>query len=698
MKGSGDGRTVAANFGYLTLLQIAGYLFPLLTLPYLARVISVDGFGKIAFAAAVIVWFQTIADWGFNFTATRDVAKHKDDMEKVSEIFSNVLWARCLLMMLSFVLLLVCIFTVPKLHDNAAVILVTFLMIPGHIMFPDWFFQAVEKMKYITIFNVIIKLLFTVAIFIFVRDADDYILQPLINSVGYVICGIVAMYIIIGKWGVRLKRPSCSGIISTIKSSTDVFINNIFPNLYNSFSTLLLGFVGGAAANGLLDAGSRFIKLVRQFLESLSRAFFPFLSRRLDKHGLYVKINIGFAFCAFIVLFFGAPLIIDLFYTADFDGAVPVLRIMAFSVIFLSLSNIYGTNYLIVAGYEREMRKITVVSSLIGFLMAFILIPEYTYIGAAVTITATRGLVGIWSMFKVMSIRDDDSFRLKLLRIVGSRILPEKFYLKRLYRCLMGMPLDLENPRRFTEKLQWLKLYDRKPEYTMMVDKYAVKDYVASVIGEEYIIKTLGVWDRPEDIDWDSLPDRFVLKTTCGGGGSGVVVCRDKVGFDRTSAIEKLDYSLNRDIYRIYREWPYKDVPKRIIAEEYLESSAGSLDDYKFFCFNGEARVLFIATDRFNPDEETKFDFFDMDFNHLPFSNGHPFAAKPVAEPSQFGQMKYLAEKLSAGYPHIRVDFYEVQGKVYFGELTFYHNSGLVPIEPVEWDYKLGEWIKLERK
>ncbi len=694
LRQSRDGRTLLSNFGYLTLLQIAGYLFPLITLPYLAKVIGVDGFGKIAFAAAIIVWFKTIADWGFNFTATRDVAKNRDDREKVSEIFSNVLWARCFLMVVSFCLLMLCMAFIPKLQENAAVILATFLMIPGSIMFPDWYFQAVEKMKYITIFNVIIKTLFAASIFIFIKEPDDYILQPLIDSAGYLLCGAVAMYIIIGRWGVRLKRPSFRKIMDTIKSGTDVFINNIFPNLYNSFSTLLLGFVGGEAANGILDAGSRFIKLVRQFLESLSRAFFPFLSRKIEKHGLYAKINIGLAFVAFLVLFFGAPILIDIFYTDEFADSVPVLRVLSLSVVFLAMSNTYATNYLIIQGHERELRRITIICSVIGFFMAVVLVPKFSFMGAAVTITATRGMLGIWAMIKVMGIKGDP-LELRLLRMAGSRVLPEKLYMRLLYRCLMGQKLDLKNPKRFTEKLQWLKLYNRRPEYTAMVDKYAVKDYVAGIIGKEYIIPTLGVWDRPEDIDWDSLPERFVLKSTSGGGGGGVIVCRDKNTFDRSKAVEKLNYSLNRDIYRIYREWPYKDVPRRVIAEQYLENAADSLDDYKFLCFDGEAKILFIATDRFNPDEETKFDFFDMDFNHLPFSNRHPFATKPIKKPETFALMRSLAEKLAEGHPHIRVDLYEVEGKVYFGELTFYHNSGMVPIEPVEWDYKLGEWIRL---
>src|SRR5699024_6176021 len=230
------------------------YVFPLLTIPYLAKVIGVDSFGKIAFASAVVVWFQTIADWGFNFTATRDVAKNRDDKEKVSEIFSNVLWARMLLAVLSFLLLVIAILLIPEFKENKSILLITFLLIPGHILYPDWFFQAIEKMKYITIFNLLSKLLFTILIFVFIKKKSDFILQPLFTTLVYIVSGVIVMYLIKVKWKIKIKQPGIKNILKTIKGSTDVFINNITPNLYNSFSIVLLGFWGGPVANGLLDA------------------------------------------------------------------------------------------------------------------------------------------------------------------------------------------------------------------------------------------------------------------------------------------------------------------------------------------------------------------------------------------------------------------------------------------------------------
>jgi PST family polysaccharide transporter len=177
-----EGKVILTNFSYLFLLQIAGYLFPLLTMPYLARVIGADGFGRIAIASAVIMWIQTISDWGFNYTATRDVAKNRDDKDKVSHILSNVIWAKFILLFLSFIILLLLIYFVPIFRENYLVVLITFLMVPGHILFPDWFFQALERMKYITILNLLSKLLFTIAIFVFIKEKTDYIYQPLFIS------------------------------------------------------------------------------------------------------------------------------------------------------------------------------------------------------------------------------------------------------------------------------------------------------------------------------------------------------------------------------------------------------------------------------------------------------------------------------------------------------------------------------------
>lgn len=276
-------------------------------------------------------------------------------------------------------------------------------------------------------------------------------------------------------------------------------------------------------------------------------------------------------------------------------------------------------------------------------------------------------------------------------------IIPDKQYLKWRFRLEMGYPLNLNNPKTFSEKLQWLKLYNRKPEYTQMVDKYAAKDYVANIIGEEYIIPTLGVWDRFEDIDFDKLPNQFVLKTTHGGGGGGVVICKDKTTFNIDKAKSILERSLKQDIYTSLKEWPYKNVKKRIIAEEFIEIDNGELKDYKLFCFNGIPRYCQVIAGR--ETDITTIDWYDREWNHQHFHEpkDYPFSEKGHSRPRCLDEMWNIATKLSQGQPFLRVDFYEISNKIKFGELTFFPTSGFGGFKPIEWDYKLGEWIKLPK-
>lgn len=280
--------------------------------------------------------------------------------------------------------------------------------------------------------------------------------------------------------------------------------------------------------------------------------------------------------------------------------------------------------------------------------------------------------------------------------------LPDKLYLSLRYRCQMGHWINWKNPKTFTEKLQWLKVYDYKPEYTKMVDKLAVKDYVASRIGEEYIIPTLGVWDRVEDIDWDSLSDQFVLKTTHGGGGGGVVVCSDKTHFDKAKAIKKLLTSMHSNAGKTYRERPYLNVPRKIIAEKFMaertakvNTKNSDLPDYKFFCFNGKVKCFKIDFGRF---VEHHANYYSPKGKLLPFGEKglEPDPNHIEIMPENLNDMISIAEKLSKGFKFLRVDLYNVKGKIYFGELTFYPAAGMGAFIPEEWDEKLGGMLNLD--
>lgn len=277
---------------------------------------------------------------------------------------------------------------------------------------------------------------------------------------------------------------------------------------------------------------------------------------------------------------------------------------------------------------------------------------------------------------------------------------PEKLYLKIVYRLYMGETLNLGNPHTFQEKIQWLKRHRRKPVFTTMVDKLAVKKFVGNLIGEEYLIPTLGVWDRFDDINFEELPDRFVLKTTHGGGNCGVVVCPDKGSLDRKAARNKLEKSLAADIYDTLKEWPYKDVPRKIIAEEFIEMPGKEdLTDFKIYCFNGVPRYIQVIQDR---NTHETIDFFDTDWNRQEFYGLNPIArpvarpaALPIARPTGLNKMLEIAGILSKGTEFLRVDLYNTGDRILFGELTFFPASGLGTFTPSEWNITLGDMIAL---
>lgn len=265
--------------------------------------------------------------------------------------------------------------------------------------------------------------------------------------------------------------------------------------------------------------------------------------------------------------------------------------------------------------------------------------------------------------------------------------------IEKMYLYKTGKVLNLENPQYYTEKLQWLKLYDRKPIYTQMVDKIGAKLIIEEKVGKEYVVPTIGEWDSFDEINFEELPTKFILK--CSHDSGSYCICRDKNTFDIKSARKKINSSLHRNYYLTRREWPYKNVPHMILAEKLLEdSSTKELIDYKFFCFNGEPKIMYISADA---AKDTTTDFFDMDFKHLPIRMKDPNAKILPQKPLQFDEMKRIAAVLAEGIPHLRVDFYIVNNHLYVGEMTFYHMGGFTPIYPVEWDKKMGDWIVLPK-
>lgn len=274
---------------------------------------------------------------------------------------------------------------------------------------------------------------------------------------------------------------------------------------------------------------------------------------------------------------------------------------------------------------------------------------------------------------------------------------PDSLYLKLLYRVIMGRKLNLKNPKEYNEKLQWLKLNDRKPEYAIMVDKYEVRGYIAELLGEQYLIPCLGIYDSVEDIDIDALPDKFVLKCTHDSGS--VEICKDKSCYDMEGAKHRLSQAMKRNYYATYREWPYKYVKPRIIAEGYLEGDEGDLKDYKVMCFNGEAKIIEVHENRFVEGKVHTQTFYDREWEIVPLTQVETVTVdKPSERPRQLEEILRLSELIAKDMYHARIDWYIEGDKIYFGEITFYDGSGFESFSTPEMERMLGDMIKLPEK
>lgn len=303
--------------------------------------------------------------------------------------------------------------------------------------------------------------------------------------------------------------------------------------------------------------------------------------------------------------------------------------------------------------------------------------------------------VGVLELIDYRDVIKNREFRLKLTKLF--RILPDKPYLKLIYRIKTGRKLNLQDPKGYNEKLQWLKLYDVHPEYTELADKVKVRDYIKEQLGEGYTFPLLGTWDSFEDIDFNELPNSFVLK--CNHDSGSVKIIHDKNTLteqEKKSLAKFYRGRLKLNSYYAGREYPYKNIKPCILAEPLMEAEGetGGICDYKFFCFNGEPKLMFIVSGRFSEKHE---DYYDMDFNHLLIEKGSTDSGITRERPPFFDQMKEIAAKLSKGMPQVRMDFYEINGKIYFGEFTFFCAGGFLLFTPEEWERKIGDYINIEQ-
>lgn len=388
-----DRKVLIENFLSLTFLKVLGMVLPLITLPYLIRVLGFERYGIIVLANSLMVYFQSVTDFSFMITATRDVAVFRSSPKKLNLIFSNVLLVKCLFLAISLLFILFIVLLYEPFYNNKEIFLLSTLSLLGHALLPDWFFQGVERMKVITIISTIIRVIFTVSVFIFIANENDYWLLPLLQGLGSVGAGAAAQYIMLNKYNIKFYWLKPQRLKNTIKSNFPIFVNQFFPTLYNNTSTFLLGLLTNTYFVGVYDALKKITDILVSLMGILSRVFFPFLSRKSSAFIKYKNLMLIACIGLVVLIMAGYKLIIS-FLNVDYIHAFWVLSILLVSTIGYALYNIFGLNYFIVRREDRLVMKNTISSSIIGFITAFPLIYFYGILGAAFNLALARMLMG----------------------------------------------------------------------------------------------------------------------------------------------------------------------------------------------------------------------------------------------------------------------------------------------------------------
>ncbi len=384
-----DKKRLLSNFLSLSILQGANYILPLITLPYLVRVLGAEKFGLIMFAQAFIQYFVTLTDYGFNLSATREISIHRDNKEKVSEIFSSIMIIKFGLLILSFILLTLIVFSFEKFRKDWIIYYLTFGIVVGQVLFPVWLFQGMEKMKYITFLNILSKLLFTVAIFIFIHKTSDFIYVPLINSLGFITAGIIGLWIVFKTFNITFKYIGRNILIHHLKEGWHIFISSVAINLYTVSNTFILGIFTNNTIVGYYSAAEKLIKAIQGLLIPVSQTIYPYISKlineSLKKAILFLKkmlILIGsISFLFSLILFLFSEEIVNIVLGYQYKESIVVLKILAFLPFIVALSNLFGIQTMLTLNYKKAFSNILVSASIINILLAFILVPLYKHIG-----------------------------------------------------------------------------------------------------------------------------------------------------------------------------------------------------------------------------------------------------------------------------------------------------------------------------
>lgn len=389
--GSSTRKRLTENFFSLSILQVVNYLLPLITLPYLVRVLGPEKFGLIAFAQAFVMYLVILTDYGFNLSATREISINREDKEKVSEIFSSVIAVKIFLGILSFVILAVILVFIPKFGNDWLIYIFAFGMVLGNILFPVWFFQGMEKMKYITILNIVAKGIFTICIFIFIRKMADYSYVPLINSLGFMVAGGLSLRIVFKDFGVKFRLPTLESIKHQLKEGWHIFISTITASVY----TISIPFITGLLTNNIIvgyySAGEKIIRALEGLLNPLSQTIYPYISKLSQKSKKLalifikklIKVVGSFTFFLSFTIFVSAPLISNIILGEQFIESITVIRILAFLIFAKGVGHIFLLQTMLNFKHDRAVFKIVIIAAVISIIVAFLLIPTFLHKGAA---------------------------------------------------------------------------------------------------------------------------------------------------------------------------------------------------------------------------------------------------------------------------------------------------------------------------
>ncbi|MEB8344830.1 oligosaccharide flippase family protein [Flavobacteriaceae bacterium KMM 6898] len=396
-----DGKALVENLISLSSLQIIGMIMPLITLPYLIRVLGFDHYGIVVLAISLIAYFQSITDFSFKITATRDVSLFRDNQKKLNIIYSKVLIVKILFLLISLFIITLIVLLFPLFYNERLVFFLSTLTLVGYTIFPEWFFQGIERMKYITFLNIGIKLFFTVCVFIFIKEEEDYWIYPLLQGMGLIGAGIVGQFIMVKTYKLRFIWLKWQIIKNTIKSNYPIFINQFVPNLYNNTTTFLVGILTGSYLVGIYDSINKVVSLCITLLNIVSNVFFPYLNRRKGAFKKYKKYMGTLSIIMVIGIIAINPLIFW-YLNVNYESALIVLVLLAFSIIGTASYNIFGLNYFIIERQDKLVMTNTIIASTIGFILAFPLINYFGIVGAALNLCISRFLMGSGLFFRYL--------------------------------------------------------------------------------------------------------------------------------------------------------------------------------------------------------------------------------------------------------------------------------------------------------